>query len=95
MPPVVHLEQKWIQEYGMPSTHSMVGLAVPSSILFFTVGRYLYPFHWWASVALVWCVLVCTSRLYLGVHSLAVSHDVRYALKSMSIVTSDILNLSD
>ena len=48
MPPVVHLEQKWIEEYGMPSTHSMVGLAVPFSILFFTAGRYLHepPFHW-------------------------------------------------
>ena len=40
MPPVVQLESKWALEYGMPSTHAMVGLAVPCSILFFTYGRY-------------------------------------------------------
>lgn len=40
MPPVVQLETKWAKEYGMPSTHTMVGLAVPIGILYFTIGRY-------------------------------------------------------
>ena len=40
MPPVVQIESKWALEYGMPSTHSMVGLAVPMGILYFTYGRY-------------------------------------------------------
>ena len=40
MPPVVQLESKWALEYGMPSTHAMVGLAIPVSILYFTYGRY-------------------------------------------------------
>ena len=40
MPPVVQIESKWSLEYGMPSTHSMVGLAVPVGILYFTYGRY-------------------------------------------------------
>jgi sphingosine-1-phosphate phosphatase 1 len=40
MPPVVQLESKWALEYGMPSTHAMVGLSVPLSILVFTYGRY-------------------------------------------------------
>ena len=40
MPPVVQIESKWALEYGMPSTHSMVGLAVPLGILYFTYGRY-------------------------------------------------------
>jgi sphingosine-1-phosphate phosphatase 1 len=40
MPPVVQLESKWALEYGMPSTHAMVGLSVPFSILVFTYGRY-------------------------------------------------------
>ena len=39
-PPVIQLEKKWALEYGMPSTHAMVGLAVPMSILYFTIGRY-------------------------------------------------------
>ena len=74
MPPVVKLEAKWALEYGMPSTHAMVGLAVPFSIIFFTFGRYQYPFALWFSIGVIWCVLVSTSRLYLGMHSLAVSH---------------------
>ena len=40
MPPCIQLETKWSMEYGMPSTHSMVGLAVPTSILYFTATRY-------------------------------------------------------
>ena len=40
MPPVVQIESKWALEYGMPSTHTMGGLAVPLGILYFTFGRY-------------------------------------------------------
>ena len=40
MPPCIQIETKWSLEYGMPSTHSMVGLAVPISIIVFTYGRY-------------------------------------------------------
>ena len=40
MPPCIQLETKWSMEYGMPSTHSMVGLAVPTSILYYTATRY-------------------------------------------------------
>lgn len=40
MPVVVQLEKKWALEYGMPSTHAMIGLAVPFSVLVFTWGRY-------------------------------------------------------
>ena len=40
MPPVVQIESKWSLEYGMPSTHSMAGLATPIEILYFTYGRY-------------------------------------------------------
>ena len=40
MPPVIQLESKWALEYGMPTTHAMVGLSVPFSILAFTYGRY-------------------------------------------------------
>ena len=73
MPPVIQLESKWSLEYGMPSTHAMVGLAIPMSILLFTFGWYQYPFLVWTSLALFWCLLVSASRIYLGMHSLAVS----------------------
>ena len=96
MPPCIQLETKWSMEYGMPSTHSMVGLAVPTSILYYTATRYQVinkgrnfifqqkpnivfftdlpqiPVVWWTVLAVVWIVLVSTSRLYLGVHSIAV-----------------------
>jgi len=71
MPPVVQLETKWALEYGMPSTHAMIGLSVPASVIIFTINRYQYPFLLWVAIASFWCVLVCSSRLYLGMHSLA------------------------
>lgn len=39
-PPVVRLEKKWEKEYGMPSTHAVVGAAVPFSTIIFTASRY-------------------------------------------------------
>lgn len=39
-PPVIHLEPQYVVEYGMPSTHAMVGAAVPFSFLYFTLHRY-------------------------------------------------------
>lgn len=38
--PVVKLQpSKWSAEYGMPSTHAMVGVSIPFSILFYTQER--------------------------------------------------------
>jgi len=71
MPPVVQLEKKWSLEYGMPSTHAMVSLAVPAASLFFTVGRYDYHVLPWVVGAVCWCLLVSVSRVYLGMHSVA------------------------
>ena len=51
MPPVVQLETKWALEYGMPSTHAMLGLAVPTSMVLFTMHKYDYP------LALGWVVV--------------------------------------
>lgn len=39
-PPVVSLEPEYAIEYGMPSTHAMVGMALPFSMLIFTFNRY-------------------------------------------------------
>lgn len=39
-PPVVSLEPDYVMEYGMPSTHAMVGVSLPFSMLIFTVNRY-------------------------------------------------------
>jgi len=69
MPPVIQLERKWALEYGMPSTHSMVGLGIPLS--FFLFSSLSLPLHIPVVTTIVWCALVSTSRIYLGMHSVA------------------------
>jgi len=71
MPPVIKLESKWALEYGMPSTHAMIGISVPASVIIFTMNRYEYPFLLWVAIAISWCTLVCCSRMYMGMHTLA------------------------
>ena len=39
-PPVIVVERKYESEYGMPSTHAIVGSIVPFSLVFFSYGRY-------------------------------------------------------
>lgn len=53
----------------MPSTHAMVGFALPFSVFIFTQSRYIYPFWLGFALASIWCLLVCGSRLYLGMHT--------------------------
>lgn len=72
-PPVVQLQEKWCLEYGMPSTHAMVSISIPFSVLIYTMGRYDYPAWIGFLIAVVWCTIVCLSRLYLGMHSILVS----------------------
>lgn len=67
--PVKKLQQKWAIEYGMPSTHAMVGVCMPFSVLLYTMDRYIYPVHWGILIAVSWCTLICVSRVYLGMHS--------------------------
>lgn len=39
-PPVIRLDTKWELEYGLPSTHAMVGAAMPFSIFILSLSRY-------------------------------------------------------
>jgi len=39
-PPAVRLQKKWALEYGMPSTHAMVGVSIPLSVILYTMNRY-------------------------------------------------------
>lgn len=68
-PPVARLQNKWSQEYGMPSTHAMVGMSIPFSVLIYTMNRYIYSFPVASFIATIWCAVVCMSRLYLGMHT--------------------------
>ncbi|XP_029282717.1 sphingosine-1-phosphate phosphatase 1-like [Cottoperca gobio] len=68
-PPVVKVEMFYNSEYSMPSTHAMSGTAIPFSLFFLTYGRWEYPFSLGFILALCWCLLVCVSRIYMGMHS--------------------------
>ncbi|XP_059485082.1 sphingosine-1-phosphate phosphatase 1-like [Neocloeon triangulifer] len=70
-PPVIRVQKKWSLEYGMPSTHAMVGVAIPFSVLLYTADRYQYNIWIGLLISVVWCSVVCISRLYLGMHSVA------------------------
>ncbi|KPP71814.1 sphingosine-1-phosphate phosphatase 1-like [Scleropages formosus] len=69
-PPVVKLEVFYNSEYSMPSTHAMSGTAIPFSLFLLTYGRWQYPMMMGVVMALSWCVLVCISRIYMGMHSI-------------------------
>lgn len=68
-PPVVKVEVFYNTEYSMPSTHAMTGTALPFSLFLLTCSRWQYPFMFGLSIALFWSVLVCISRIYMGMHS--------------------------
>lgn len=68
-PPVVQFDRAYAAEFGMPSTHAMTGASVPFALLLFTQQRYDYSFPVALAVCIVWCLLLCVSRLYLGMHT--------------------------
>ena len=53
-PPAVRLQKKWSLEYGMPSTHAMIGVSIPFSVVLFTMNRYVYHFHAGCVAAVLW-----------------------------------------
>jgi len=53
-PPVIQLEKRYALEYGMPSTHAMVGAGIPFAIFFLTKERYIVS----VNVLFVFCALI-------------------------------------
>ncbi|XP_034433374.1 sphingosine-1-phosphate phosphatase 1 [Hippoglossus hippoglossus] len=94
-PPVVKVEMFYNSEYSMPSTHAMSSTAIPFSLFFITCGRWEYPFPLGLSLALCWCLLVCVSRIYMGMHSvLDVIAGVLYSVLIL-LVFLPVLDLID
>lgn len=73
--PAKRLQEKWAEEYGMPSTHAMVGISIPFSIINLTKNRYIYPVNWGIAASVIWCTVISISRLYFGMHTVLVSLD--------------------
>ncbi|XP_044523517.1 sphingosine-1-phosphate phosphatase 2 isoform X2 [Gracilinanus agilis] len=68
-PPVVKLEKRLADEYGMPSTHAMAATAISFTFLFSTMNRYKYPFASGLMLAIFFSTMVSLSRLYNGMHT--------------------------
>ncbi|KAJ1107862.1 hypothetical protein NDU88_005250 [Pleurodeles waltl] len=47
----------------------MSGTAIPLSVLLLSYGRWQFPFTLGLFLTIVWCSLVCASRIYMGMHS--------------------------
>ena len=67
MPPAVRLELRWDNEFGMPSTHSMMALALPLSLIIFTSQKQYWGFC--LGLGVLALLLVTSCRLYLGMHT--------------------------
>ena len=39
-PPVIRVEKKYAEEYSMPSSHAMMGVVIPFSLVYFTHEKY-------------------------------------------------------
>ncbi|KAJ8269979.1 hypothetical protein GJAV_G00108920 [Gymnothorax javanicus] len=86
-PPVVKVEVFYNSEYSMPSTHAMSGTAVPFSLFLLTYGRWEYSFIFGLGLALSWSLLVCVSRVYMGMHSvLEVITGFLYSLLILAVI---------
>lgn len=51
-PPVISVEKRFQVEYGMPSTHAMVGTLIPFCLVYFTYDRYQVCLHMFSLVYL-------------------------------------------
>jgi sphingosine-1-phosphate phosphatase 1 len=91
-PPVIRLQTKWSIEYGMPSTHAMISIALPFSVLYYISNRYQINFSIGIIVVFLWCMLISLSRLYLGMHTVL---DVIAGLLLATILLIPFVPLAD
>lgn len=73
-PPVVKIEEKYLLEYGFPSTHAMAAFGISFTLLTFVFQEFNSAqdadFRFYTGlIAFAICFCVCLSRIYLGMHS--------------------------
>jgi len=76
-PPVVKMEDKYLLEYGFPSTHAMAATTISFTLMTFLCrdlnlrdNNDLSQFFVLCSIAIITTFFVCLSRVYLGMHSM-------------------------
>lgn len=68
---IIILEPEYSLEYGMPSTHAMLALMVPVTLYYILLQKYIiYSITLFIIFSIFWFLLICCSRLYLGMHSI-------------------------
>ena len=65
-PPVVQLEKRYALEYGMPSTHAMVGAGIPFAIFFLTKERYIVSVRCSVVHTVYWLVMAQFGKLIIS-----------------------------
>jgi len=68
-PPVAHLEDHYVNEFGLPSTHAMSAITLSVYLFYFLYTRYAFSLWICVPFCLFWILITCGSRPYLGVHS--------------------------
>ena len=70
---MVVLESHFAGEYGMPSTHAESSVCLPFFITFLWFSKrgdfFSLPFFLSFAASMLYCVVICASRIYLGVHT--------------------------
>jgi hypothetical protein len=64
-PPVVKLEQRYVLEYGFPSTHAMCAFGLPTSLVVLSYGRYNIDLYFSLTMAMLFCFWVCPLFFFL------------------------------
>jgi len=91
-PPVIAVEKRYQWEYGMPSTHAISGTLLPFCLVFYSYDRYQYPLPVGIVFLVCWVALVCSSRLYMGMHTL---QDVLAGLVLVTVALGIIVPVLD
>jgi len=68
-PPAVYLEKTFLSEFGMPSTHAIVAAVIPITVVYFERELCNLPLTGSCIFVAIYILLVCSSRLYVGVHT--------------------------
>jgi membrane-associated phospholipid phosphatase len=98
-PPVVKMEDKYLLEYGFPSTHAMAATTISFTLMTFffrdlnSIARNnTTQFLVLCSIAIMTTFFVCLSRVYLGMHSLL---DIFGGILYSLIISSLFVKVSD
>ncbi|XP_045168515.2 sphingosine-1-phosphate phosphatase 2-like [Mercenaria mercenaria] len=67
---VIRMDLDFAQEFSMPSTHAVAASSIPFMMAYNFIYRYQVSTPLFVCLAVVWCLMTCGSRMYLGVHSL-------------------------